>query len=98
MFPFLTKIVGNKFRGIDAKIAITKLNVGEELTYEREPANKYDPNAVAVYNSEAIMLGYVPAKDAVIINTPDTPIPDNLKLTVEHVDGKSISILFSEEE
>jgi len=40
---------------------------GDMVILEREPENKHDPNAVAVYSAERVMLGYVPARDVPII-------------------------------
>lgn len=55
-------VVGNNFRGTDAKVAIKTLEVGDTLTLEREPDNPYDENAVKVYMSvddEPVWIGYI---------------------------------------
>lgn len=47
------------------------LNTGDQLSLVREPANPYDPKAVAVYR-QADKLGYIPRADnAVIANLMD---------------------------
>ena len=38
----------------------TKLEQGQYLDLKREPDNKYDAFAVAIYNSQGEKLGYVP--------------------------------------
>jgi len=38
---------------------------GNELRLEREPANPYDPNAIAVWNAaRTLQAGYIPRDDA----------------------------------
>lgn len=53
-----TTIVGTSFRGQDAKNIVARLKGGEKLRAVREPTNKYDPFAVAVYFS-ATHIGYL---------------------------------------
>lgn len=51
----------------EAKTRIASLQSNEQLFLEPEPANEYDPNAVAVHTSEGTKIGYVPrylAQDA----------------------------------
>lgn len=54
-----TVIVGTKHRGADAIAAVAKLSRGDTVTLRREPANAFDPNAVACYAGD-VHLGYVP--------------------------------------
>lgn len=44
----------------DRQMAIMLLDVGQPLDLVREPRNRHDPNAVAVY-ADGEKLGYVPA-------------------------------------
>jgi single-stranded-DNA-specific exonuclease len=53
---FHSKIVGVSFEGRQDTIA--GLRVGTELVLERQPANEFDPNALAVYYG-ALQLGFV---------------------------------------
>ncbi|MGC2130727.1 MAG: helicase-related protein, partial [Candidatus Aquilonibacter sp.] len=53
---FHTKLVGVSFEGRQDTIA--GLRVGTELALERQPANQYDPNAIAVRYGE-LQLGFV---------------------------------------
>jgi hypothetical protein len=60
-------IAGVQFRPRDEiNRAVKQLEVGGELTLEREPTNKYDPNAVKILFIEEdgteFFLGYVPKK------------------------------------
>lgn len=43
----------------DGVEAFEKLKIGLKLRFEREPDNKYDPKAVAIYFEE-YKLGYIP--------------------------------------
>lgn len=53
-------IVGTHFRPSEAKQACNQLSEGDTVTLEREPDNKYDANAVAVY-FDGHHIGYIPA-------------------------------------
>ncbi len=53
-------IVGQKFRGLDPYLAGT--HAGVEAILAREPTNKFDPNAVAVF-VDGVHVGYLPAKE-----------------------------------
>lgn len=59
-------IAGTTYRENIAEIAET-LKAGATLSLQREPENKFDPSAIAVYDSENNILGYVPrAKNEVL--------------------------------
>lgn len=47
-----------------AREAIADLRTDEVLTLRREPHNKFDRNAVAVFDACGQMLGYIPRQDA----------------------------------
>ena len=53
-----TYIAGVKFRK-GAREHLDKLEPGEALDFRREPENKFDKNAIAVWHGEQ-QLGYVP--------------------------------------
>lgn len=53
-----TKIAGVTFE--NRQNYVKKLRVGEKVKLIREPNNKYDKNAVAVYNLNNNQLGYIP--------------------------------------
>jgi hypothetical protein len=44
-----TTIVGTRFRGPAAILALASLQKGAKLTLRREPENRYDPLAVAAW-------------------------------------------------
>ena len=46
---------------------LSQLTPGRKLTLKREPANRYDRNAVAVLSPTGTKLGYVPSKSNKII-------------------------------
>ena len=54
-------IAGVQFRPLEAKESFKGQEVGDELLLEREPDNKYDPNAVKILSGE-FHVGYVPKK------------------------------------
>lgn len=60
-----TYLRGVSFRPIEAKSFVNLCEEGTELKLEREPYNKYDPNAIKVLNVEGLHLGYVAKEDAV---------------------------------
>lgn len=65
------KVVGVTFTnedGIDRQFTISKLNKGDNITLRREPHNKYDVNAIAVW-SDIGQVGYI-AKDYSSIIAP----------------------------
>lgn len=42
------------------------INLGDRLSFFREPDNPYDSKAIMIKNEDGIKLGYVPKKDNVI--------------------------------
>jgi hypothetical protein len=52
-------IVGTKHRGRAALTVLARLRPGDRLRLVREPDNRHDPNAIAVY-SETMHIGYIP--------------------------------------
>lgn len=42
------------------------INVGDHLTFQREPNNPYDKEAILVKNKDGVKIGYVPQKDNVV--------------------------------
>ncbi len=46
-------------KGKDCKL-LPNLRIGDELIFEKEPSNKYDPNAIRVLTQNKEHLGYVP--------------------------------------
>lgn len=52
-------IVAINYCGKNAENMVACLGVGHELNLVREPTNKYDPNAIAVYADDT-KIGYVP--------------------------------------
>jgi hypothetical protein len=57
-----TMIVGTKYRGPAAVAALARLRPGDRLRLVREPSNRHDPDAVAVY-SGTTHIGYIPRGD-----------------------------------
>ena len=56
-FQFHTKIVGVTFEG--RQRFVVRLRRGEQLKLVRQPNNPYDPNAIAVFDSQGNQLGYI---------------------------------------
>ena len=42
------------------------LNIGDRLSFFREPDNEYDTKAIVIKNEDGIKIGYVPEKDNLI--------------------------------
>lgn len=56
-----TAIVGTLYRGPEAVAALARLRRGDTVRLVREPDNRADPDAVAVYSGRH-HLGYVPRR------------------------------------
>ena len=72
---FTSTIVGTRFRPPSAMTLLGLLPKGAHLLLQREPLNKHDANATAVYHGDE-HLGYLPAGDAATL----APILDRLGL------------------
>lgn len=64
----LTNLTGVSFRPAEAKEAVKRLSIGDELGLERDPNNQYDSNAVKVVtldteDEEGQFIGFIPAAD-----------------------------------
>jgi hypothetical protein len=55
-----TVIVGSHHHSGAAVRAVERLKTGDALRLVREPTNKVDPRAVAVYDHAGQFLGYIP--------------------------------------
>ena len=63
--PIIRTIMkGSSFLGKENQEAYKRLQDGEVLILEREPDNRYDPNAVRVKNIHGLKLAYVAKEDA----------------------------------
>lgn len=62
MNKFYSKIVGSSF--CDGQKLIPLLKPGDTLIWEREKENKFDSNAIALFNHKKEKLGYIPATTA----------------------------------
>ena len=71
MTTFKTVIVGTKFRGAVAVEAAGRLRKGDALRLERQPDNRHDRNAIAVYFG-GVIIGYIPR----IVNPRIAPLMD----------------------
>lgn len=56
-FPFIVPVVGVTFHADAAR----KAEKGADVTCRHQPANPYDPNAVAVHLEDGAHIGYLPA-------------------------------------
>lgn len=63
-----TFIIKGIFYKEERKIGSLLVDIGDKLSYKREPQNKYDPFAIALYY-KTTMLGYVPRNYAKLIST-----------------------------
>lgn len=54
-----TVIVGTLYRGPEAVAALARLRPGDRVRLVREPGNRADPDAVAVYRGK-FHVGYIP--------------------------------------
>jgi hypothetical protein len=65
--PFETKLVGNRFKSLEAQQVARALKVGDLVALIPDPMNTYDKNAVAVYAPMADKMkniGFIPKEDA----------------------------------
>lgn len=73
MTPEITlPIVGTDYPNKDPKkptrlFALELCQRGDRVTLVQEPDNPHDEHAIAVYNAEGMMMGYVPAGRAVYV-------------------------------
>lgn len=59
-----TTLAGLNFRPASAKAAVDELEIGQEMTLEREPENPYDSNAVRVIDpGSEEFIGFIPKTD-----------------------------------
>lgn len=56
-----TQIAGTQYQDIDE--TAKKLRFGDRLQLEREPRNHHDKNAIAVYTTDSVKLGYIPKSE-----------------------------------
>ncbi|MCR4892774.1 MAG: HIRAN domain-containing protein [Lachnospiraceae bacterium] len=48
--------------------ALEELKVGDKLTLQREPDNRFDDNAICVLDGQKRKLGYIPEKDNIVFS------------------------------
>ena len=61
--PILSKVVGNTFCENGQEL-LSKMKAGDQLLWERESSNKFDSNAIKLFNANKQAIGYLP-KDLV---------------------------------
>ena len=81
-----TKLMGNYFRGDDARNYLLELTDGTECQLVPEPTNPYDPNAIAVMHEE-MHLGYIQKEIAAEIN-PENIVANSCIILGEIPTGK----------
>ena len=60
---YLPAIVGIAYRDEDAQERARQLEIGEKLTFLREPENMYDGNAIQVFTQDdSTFIGYIAAE------------------------------------
>lgn len=57
---FTCKLAGLSYRPAEIKEIVAKLEAGQPLQLVRDPANKYDTNAVKVMHGD-VFIGFLPA-------------------------------------
>ncbi len=58
----------NKLRTVDRQTEILLCKPGEEVTLLREPENRQDRNAIAVYSRRGAQIGYIVADRTILIH------------------------------
>ena len=66
IFLIRTRVAGVQYRE-NMQERINEVEVGEILTFYREPENEYDKRAILVLNDEGNTIGYVPRRDNIIL-------------------------------
>lgn len=59
IFLFACHVAGTNFRPEIAQVE-PQLQIGTKFRLQREPQNKFDPLAIAVYDARENLLGYIP--------------------------------------
>lgn len=54
------------FKYYDGPEILDQLKVGDELSLVREPENKHDSQAVAIFTKDGYKLGYIPAESNIV--------------------------------
>ncbi len=91
-------IVGTHFCGSNAEEIVKALKPGDALTLVRDPTNKFDKNAIAVYVG-ADKVGYIPrGKNVALAATIDmTGVGYNVEKLMamdQRVDARAIDAIF----
>ena len=77
-----TVIVGTAHLGIEAIHRLGRLRVGSVVTLQREPDNRFDPSAVAVYSDDGVRIGYLPKNGyAEVVRAMDAGIAVSAEIT-----------------
>ena len=71
MTAFRTVVVGSHFRGHVAVEAVGRLRKGDALQLRREPDNRHDRNAIAIYYA-GLKIGFIPK----LVNPRIAPLMD----------------------
>lgn len=87
---FHVRLVGTRYRPIEAQIVAANLADGEALHLEREPLNPHDENAIKVYARKQF-IGYVASGSAAEI----APILDTEQVSIDATwqDGRIVMFL-----
>jgi hypothetical protein len=77
------EIYSYNIAGINYRKGIASF-VGNSVGYlKREPSNRYDPNAIAVYSDDGHHLGYIPATDTYEVHSLRLRFPIPVSLDIE---------------
>ena len=83
-FGFHTKIVGVTHG--NRQQLIKSLKIGDVLTFQREPNNQYDRNAIAIMTTTGEQLGYI-SKELAEKLAPKMDIGINFEVKVSNITG-----------
>lgn len=89
--PVRLNVVGGAYDNDDGssrQMETAKLRPGEPVELRREPTNKFDPSAVAVFSARGIQIGYLGASRAAWIGSKlDKGLP--VRAVVDRIVGRA---------
>ncbi len=89
ILPNKIVVVGINYNG--RKQFVSKLSVGDELFYSREPENKYDYNAIQIKDKNGNMIGYI-SSDYANFYAPKMDYGIEYKITLKSIEDNKLVI------